>query len=113
MGVFLGEDPLILIILTGMFGGSAAWMSGRAVADTWRPAWMAAASGLGLALVTRFLTYGLFDGALLSPVGYLRDAALLAALGLVAWRLRLAAKMVGQYPWLYQSSGPFSWKERT
>lgn len=113
MGLFLGEDPLVLIILTGGFGGFAAWLSGRAVAETWRPAWMAIASGCGLALATRFLTYGLFDGELLSLVGYVRDAALLAALALVAWRMRLVAKMTGQYPWLYQSAGPFSWREKS
>lgn len=112
MGIFLGEDPLILIVLTGFIGGGAAWLSGRAVAETWRPAWMAAASGLGLALVTRFLTYGLFDGELLSLTGYLRDGVLLAAIGLAAWRMRLAAKMTAQYPWLYESAGPFSWRKR-
>lgn len=112
MGIFLGEDPLVLIILTGVLGGGAAWLSGRAVAETWRPAWMAAASACGLALVTRFLTYGLFDGELLSPIGYLRDAVLLAALALIAWRMRLAAKMTAQYPWLYEAAGPFSWRDR-
>ena len=99
-------------MLTGVFGGGAAWMSGRAVAETWRPAWIAAASGLGLALATRFLTYGLFDGELLSIVGYVRDGGFLALIGLVAWRMRLAAKMVAQYPWLYRSAGPFGWANR-
>ena len=112
MGFFLGEDPLVFIILTGVLGGSAAWMAGRAVAETWRPAWIAAVSGLGLALATRFLTYGLFDGELLSLVGFIRDGGFLAILGLVAWRMRLAAKMVSQYPWLYQSAGLFGWSER-
>jgi hypothetical protein len=86
-------------------------MSGRAVAETWRPAWMAAAAGCGLALVTRFLNYGLFDAELLSLAGYLLDAAVLAGLALIAWRLRLAAKMTAQYPWLYRPAGPFSWRE--
>ncbi len=112
MAIFLGEDPLVFLIFTLVFGGAAAWMSGRAVADTWRPAWMAAASGLGLALATRFLTYGLFDGELLSLVGYARDAVALAALALIAWRMRLVAKMIAQYPWLYRPAGPFAWRTR-
>lgn len=111
MAIFLGEDPLVLIILTGVFGGGAAWLSGRAVAETWRPAWIAALAGCGLALATRFLTYGLFDGALLSLVGYLRDAALLAALATIAWRMRLVTKMTSQYPWLYSAAGPFNWRD--
>lgn len=112
MGIFLGEDPLVLIIMVGILGGAAAWMSGRAVAENWRPIWQAIASGCLLALATRFLTYGLFDGELLSIPGYLRDSALLAALAMTAWRMRLVAKMTDQYPWLYQAAGPFSWKKR-
>jgi len=110
MGIFLGEDPLVLLIMVGIFGGAAAWMSGRAVAENWRPFWQAIASGFLLALATRFLTCGLFDGELLSLVGYLRDGCLLAGLGAIAWRMRLAAKVADQYPWLYQSSGLFNWK---
>ncbi len=112
MGILLGEDPLVFGVLTILLGGGAAWLAGRAVAETWRPAWMAAASACGLALLTRFLTYGLFDGELLSLAGYIRDAAALTALALVAWRMRLAAKMTTQYPWLYRPAGPFSWRAR-
>jgi hypothetical protein len=112
MGIFLGEDPLVLIILVGGFGGAAAWMSGRAVAENWRPVWQAVASAFLLALATRFLTYGLFDGELLSLIGYLRDSALLSLLAVLAWRMRLAAKMTTQYPWLYVAAGPFGWKVR-
>lgn len=112
MRPFFGEDPLVFLILTVVIGGAAAWMSGRAVADTWRPAWMAAVAGFGMALATRFLTYGLFDGALLSLAGYARDAIVLAALALIAWRMRLVAKMTAQYPWLYRPAGPFAWRPR-
>ena len=113
MAIFLGEDPLVLIILTGVFGGGAAWLSGRAIAETWRPAWFAILAGCGLALATRFLTYGLFDGTLLSLVGYLRDAVLLAVIAVIAWRLRLVEKMTTQYPWLYSAAGPFGWREKS
>lgn len=113
MGFFIGEDPLVFIILTGVIGGGASWLAGRAVAETWRPVWIAVATGFGLALATRFLTYGLFEGELLSLAGYLRDGFFLAALGVIAWRLRLAAKMTAQYPWLYEAAGPFSWREKS
>lgn len=112
MRIFLGEDPLVLLIMVGIFGGATAWLSGRAVAENWRPVWQAIASGFLLALATRFMTYGLFDGELLSLPGYLRDGVLLAGLAIIAWRMRLAAKMADQYPWLYESAGPFSWKAR-
>ena len=112
MRIFLGEDPLVQLIMVGIFGGATAWLSGRAVAENWRPVWQAIASGFLLALATRFMTYGLFDGELLSLPGYLRDGVLLAGLAIIAWRMRLAAKMADQYPWLYESAGPFSWKAR-
>jgi hypothetical protein len=110
MGVFLGEDPLVLLIFVVIFGGAAAWMAGRSIAEAWRPAWIAIVSGFGLSLATRFLTYGLFDGELLLLTGYLRDAVVLAAIALIAWRMRLAMQMVVQYPWLYQRTSPFSWR---
>ena len=54
----------------------------------------------------------LFGGALLSPVGYLIDAATLAAIGLFAFRFTRAYRMVSQYPWLYERSGLFGWREK-
>jgi len=66
-----------------------------------------------LGLADRFLAYALFDGTLLSLSAYLADAATLAGIALVAWRLGRARKMVSQYPWLYERAGPFAWRERT
>jgi len=105
LGVFVG---LTLCVM-----GFAAFMTGQAVASTWKPAWHAIAYALLLGCVDRFLVYGLFEGELLSPVGYVRDAAFLVAIALVAFRIAQVRKMIQQYPWLYMRSGPFSWREKT
>jgi CHASE2 domain-containing sensor protein len=96
-GVFLGLHVILL--------GAAAFMTGQAVAGTWRPAWQAVLYGLLLGLVARFLTWSLFDGELLSLSGYLCDAVVLVGIALFAFRVTQVRKMVTQYPWLYRRKG--------
>ncbi|WP_348981071.1 DUF6867 family protein [Azospirillum sp. TSO5] len=31
---------------------------------------------------------------------------------LTAHRIAIARRMVNQYPWLYETAGPFGWRER-
>ena len=100
--VFLG----VTVVLCGF----AAFATGRALAGTWRPIWWTVPYCLLLALVGRFLQWSLFDGELLSPTGYAVDAAVLTAVGLAAYRVTQAARMVRQYPWLYVRAGLFSWR---
>ena len=103
-GEFLGVTVLLL--------GFAAFLTGQAVADTWRPAWQMVASAFGLALVARFLDFSLFQGPLLSLPAFVVAWAWLAAIGLLARRLTLARNMVRQYPWLYEPKGVLGWQPR-
>jgi hypothetical protein len=103
-GVFVG--------LAGLLFGFAAFLTGQAIADTWRPVGQAVASALGLALAVRFLDFSLFGGPLLSLPAFLMAWAWLAAVAWFAWRVTLAHNMVRQYPWLYEPAGPFGWKPR-
>jgi len=105
LGVFIG----VTLCVTGF----AAYMTGQAVATTWKPAWHAVAYALLLGLVDRFLIYALFDGELLSGVGYVVDSAVLVVIALLAFRMAQVRKMVQQYPWLYARSGPFFWREKS
>lgn len=102
LGVFIG----VTLVL---FGG-AAWMTGQALAGTWRPVWQAFIYAPLLAAVDRFFIYALFEGELLSAWGYLFHAALLLILMLVAYRVTRARRMVSQYPWLYERAGLFGWR---
>ena len=103
-GVFLGLTVCVM--------GFAAYATGQALANTWKPAWHAVIYALLLGFGDRFLGFALFEGELLSLSGYLIDSAVLVAIALVGYRLNLARKMVRQYPWLYQRTGPFSWRRK-
>lgn len=102
-GVFLG--------LTVVFAGGCAIMTGSALARTWRPFWQCLVYAPLLAMGDRFLIYALFQGELLSLSGYLLETALQIVFATTAFRTAKAALMVRQYPWLYERSGVFSWRE--
>ncbi len=106
----LGTSMPVFLGLTVVVIGFAAFMTGQALANTWKPVWHAVIYSILLGLVDRFLTYALFDGELLSASGYLIDTAVLIVITLFAYRLTQARKMVSQYPWLYRRVGPFGWK---
>lgn len=107
----LGSSPAVFLGLTVVLVGTAAWLTGRAIADRWRPARQVLWACLGLALASRFLTFALFDGVLLSPGGLILSWLVLGAIGLLAWRMTLVARMVRQYPWRYRRVSPFAWAE--
>jgi hypothetical protein len=100
LGVFLG--------LTLGIVGFAAWMTGQALAITWKPAWHAVIYCLLLGCADRFLTFGLFHGELLSLSGYLIDTTALIAIALTSFRYNRVKAVVRQYPWLYRRRGPFA-----
>ena len=109
---FLGTTPAIFVGLTLILIGGAAMLAGRAVGGNWKPAWQVVAACFGLALADRFLTYALFQGELLNLPGLIVNFAVLSGLGLVSWRIAKVGKMVSQYPWLYERSGPLSWRNK-
>ena len=103
-------DWPVFIAITVIVFGFVSFMTGRALAATWRSIWWILPYSILLGLVDRFFTWALFDGVLLSPVGYLADTLVLLALSLTAYRMTQVRKMVRQYPWLYARSGPFAWR---
>jgi hypothetical protein len=113
MSGILGSTLGVFIGLTVMLFGFAAFLTGQAVADTWRPAWQAVVAALGLALTARFLTFALFGGALLSLGAFLIAWVYLAGVAAFAWRATLARKMVRQYPWLFVPHGILGWRQRS
>ena len=112
MTAVLGNSLAVFVGVTLLLMGFAAFMTGQAVAATWRPYWQAVLYGVLLGLVDRFLIFALFDGALLSLVGFLVDTAVLIAVATAAFRITRTHRMVNQYPWLYERAGPFGWREK-
>ena len=108
----LGSSIPVFIGVTLVLMGFAAYMTGQALAGTWRPLWQVYPYGLMLGAADRFLTWALFQGPLFSLAAYVIDTAVLLVICLSAYRLTQARKMVSQYPWIYERSGPFAWREK-
>jgi ABC-type uncharacterized transport system permease subunit len=113
MTSLLGTSPGVFVGLTVIIVGGAAIMTGRALADGWKPAWQVVLACFGLALADRFLVYALFEGELLSLSGLIIDFAVVTALALVAHRLTVVHKMVAQYPWRYERQSLWTYREKS
>ncbi len=112
MHELLGTHAGVFLGLTVTVMGFAAYMTGQALANTWKPLWQAMLYCVLLGFGDRFLTFALFDGELLSFTGLFIASAVLVAMTAASHRLIQARKMVSQYPWLYESEGLFNWRER-
>jgi hypothetical protein len=101
--------PVFLGLTIILFGG-CAFMTGQALASTWRPWWQIIPYGLMMGAADRFLGYALFGGDLLSTRGWLLDSIVIILVAAAAFRLTRARRMAEQYPWLYRRDGLFGWR---
>lgn len=99
--------PVFVGITVTLFGG-CAFMTGQALAATWRPLWHTLPYTLLLGCADRFLGFALFQGELLSLSGWLLDSAVLLCIALLSFRWTRVRRLATQYPWLYVQTGPFS-----
>jgi hypothetical protein len=114
MGGFYTDESLLQIVLvTGVIGGGAAWLSGRAIAGTWRPFGHVICYMLILGAAVRFVHFALFEGTLLSVPSYATDTVYLILVGALAWRITRVNQVVRQYNWLYQRVSLLAWRERS
>jgi hypothetical protein len=112
-GILYEESSAWLwLAVTVVLGGWTAWMTGRGIAQAWRPAWVAAAAALLLTMAVRFVHFALFEGSFLSVHYYLVDLCVVLAIALLAHRATRTSQMVRQYRWLVERAGPLSWRER-
>src|SRR5205823_1141131 len=88
-----GEIGPFLGMTMGLFG-FAALLTGRAMAQTWRPGWQIIPVALLLAAADRFLLYALFGATLLSAGGFLIAAAVLALITEASYYRARARKLV-------------------
>ncbi len=110
----LYEEPTVwlFLLVTVVMGGWLAWMTGRAVALTWKPNIQLVLYILVLGLVLRFIHFALFQATLLTLHYYIIDTIVLMGFGFAGWRFNRARQMTTQYSWLFERTGPFSWKPR-
>ena len=108
------EEPSawLFILVTCVLGGGAAWMTGRAYAITWStiPGLLLALLLLGVA--TRFIHHALFGGTMFSAQYYVVDTIVVMIIGFASFRYKRTWQMASQYYWLYERTGPFTWRSR-
>jgi hypothetical protein len=98
--LYEGDRLPSFLLVTVLLGGGAAWLAGRAIAQTWRPWWSIVVYMLILGLAVRFCHYALFSGTLLSPYYYAIDTIILILMSILGFRGTRDAQMARQYGFL-------------
>ncbi|MDQ2633854.1 MAG: hypothetical protein M3Y43_04685 [Pseudomonadota bacterium] len=111
----LYEEPSIwqFLFITCLLGGGAAWMTGRACAQTWRPISSLVVFLLLLGIAVRFIHHALFDGTMFTAQYYIVDTIFLLIIGLLGYQYTRTGQMVTQYSWLYERTSLLSWKPKS
>ena len=108
-----GDNGLgTFVLVTILMGGLAAYASGKAIAQTWRPYWHVPVYMLAVAAAVRFCHFALFEEPLLSLPSYLVDFAVALAAASAGYRLVRARQMAVQYAWLFRRRGLFGWRSQ-
>jgi hypothetical protein len=107
-----GNGPWVFILVTCLLGGTGAYLSGRAIAQTWRPHWQVPLYMLGIAAGVRFIHYALFAGPLLSGPSFVVDYTVAVVAAFAGYRIVRAGQMGAQYGWLFERAGPFGWRRK-
>jgi hypothetical protein len=98
------------VVVTFILGGLAAWMSGRAIALTWRPYWHVVLYMAIFAIVVRWIHWALFGGTLLSLPFYLVDLVVVLSFATLGYRAFRTRQMTTQYRWLFARVNAFGWR---
>ena len=95
------EDALgVFLLVTVVLGGGTAWLTGRAVAQTWRSWWSIVVYMLMLGLAVRFIHFALFGGTLLSAHFYAIDTGVAVLFACLGFRVTRRQQMARQYAFL-------------
>jgi hypothetical protein len=97
---FLRDQAGPFLLVTVVLGGGAAWQTGRAIAQTWRPWWQGMLYMFILGAAVRFIHFALFDGTLLSLPAYGLDTAVAIGCAGLSFRLTRIRQMARQYGFL-------------
>jgi len=113
MNALYAEETLLqTIFITFIVGCGCAWQAGRSIALTWRPLSAVIRAMILLGFAVRFLHFALFQEMLFVPLAYLFETACLILTASLAWRYTRTRQMIRQYYWLYEATGPLSWRPR-
>ena len=123
MDLIVEKSYAAFFIITVILGGGAAFLTGRAFANGWKPFPRVVVYVLLLGVVVRFLHWGLFQsatfeswrlmqGSLLTPHYYVVDTLILMVAAGLGYRLEQARQMTTQYGWIFERTGPLTWRKR-
>jgi predicted membrane channel-forming protein YqfA (hemolysin III family) len=108
-----GDNGLwVFLLVTVLLGASGAFVSGKALAQTWRPIHQIVIYMLLLTCAVRFVHYALFHEVMLSWQNFLVDFVILLIAAFLGYRVQRAAQMADQYPWLFDRTGPMGWRRK-
>lgn len=113
-GIIYEEQSILqFFFITVLLGGWAAWMTGRSCAITWRSPILLGVYLLLLGIAVRFIHHALFDGTMFSLHYYAVDTIILMFLGMISFRYTRTRQMVENYSWLYERTGPLTWRSKS
>lgn len=123
MGLFVETSYAAFFIVTILLGGGSAFLTGRALARSWKSYGRLIFFTCLLGLAVRFLHWGLFldatfeswramQGSLFSLQYYLTDTIILLGFAFLGHRLQRVRQMTSQYKWLYERDGLLGWRKR-
>ena len=88
------------VLVTVILAGGAAYLTGRALANSWLGLKQLAGYMVLLAGAARFIHFALFEGTLLSLHYYIVDLIVLLALAYLGFRVTRSKQMARQYRFL-------------
>ena len=103
----------VFLILTVIGGGGAAFMGGRSLALGWKPLSMLVVYMMIFGAGLRFLHFALFGEPLTSLYYYIINTMVVLAFAFLGYRMTRTSQMTEQYPWLYERTGPLSWRQKS
>jgi hypothetical protein len=123
MGLIVETSYAAFFIITVILGGGAAFLTGRSLANGWKPFPRVIFYMLLLGVAVRFLHWGLFSsatfeswrlmkGTLISPHYYIVDTLILVLAAALGYRMEQARQMTTQYGWIYERTSLLTWRKR-
>jgi hypothetical protein len=103
-GILYEEAHLTtFLFVTVVLGGATGWLSGRAIAATWRPRWLLIPATLTIGIGVRFIHFALFEATFLSLQYYAIDTLFAFAVALAGYRATRRQQMARQYGFLQRT----------
>ena len=100
------------VLMTVVLFGWCSYQLGKAMANTWQSISLMIFYVFLLTAFDRFLLFALFEQELLSILMFLFDFIVLSLISMTSYRITKIRYMVNQYPWKYQKTGFFSYKNK-